>query len=115
MIPVLNWNTIIFGPVFKEVRQKLISRYCSEDILRKAFRLISPVEYDLNIPAERVLIQYVRYDQLTPSGTVAEYAEKRGIDNVHGYPESHATIFLNSSVYKDYAEFLKNKNTGEAR
>ena len=107
MIPVLDWNTLIFNPAFKEVRQKLIDSSCNELKLREAYSLVSPASYQMNISPDRVLIQYAKYDQLTPSGVVVDYAKKRNIYNIIGYKESHATILLSSSVYKDYAVFLR--------
>jgi len=112
MIPVLDWNTLIFNPAFKEVRQKLIDSSCNELMLRKAYSLVSPASYQMNIPPDRVLIQYAEYDQLTPSKIVMDYAKKRNICNIIGYKESHATILLSSSVYKDYAVFLKTMSSG---
>ncbi len=111
MIPILDWNTLIFNPIFKEVRGKLTNSFCNENMLREAYSLVSPKSYQMNISPERVLIQYAEYDQLTPSETTIDYANKRNIHNVTKYPESHATILLNSAVYKDYAVFLDNMHS----
>jgi len=112
VIPILDWNTLISKPTFKEVRQKLIDSSCNELMLRKAYSLVSPASYQMNISPDRILIQYAEYDQLSPFKIVVDYAKKRNIYNIIGYKESHATILLSSSVYKDYAVFLKTMSSG---
>ena len=107
MIPIVDWNTLIFGPFLQDVREEIMGVYCSEERLRRAYRLVSPVAYELKTPPERVFLQYAEYDQLTPAAAVEEYAKKRELGNITGYSESHATILLNSSVYRDYARFLE--------
>ena len=106
MIPIVDWNTLIFGPFLQDVREEIMGAYCSEGRLRRAYRLVSPVAYELKTPPERVFLQYAEYDQLTPAAAVEEYAKKRELGNITGYSESHATILLNSSVYRDYGRFL---------
>jgi hypothetical protein len=107
MIPIVDWNTLIFNSLFEDVREEIMGTNCSEQTLRKAYTLVSPAAYELKTPPERVLIQYAEYDQLTPASIVEGYAEKREIPNINSYRESHATILLNRSMYKDYARFLE--------
>ena len=107
MIPIIDWNTLIFSSLLKDVREKIMGEYCSEKELRKAYTLVSPAAYELKTPPERVLIQYAKYDQLTPASIVEAYAEEREIPNINIYRESHATILLNKSMYSDYARFLE--------
>ncbi|MBN2440031.1 MAG: hypothetical protein JXJ04_01755, partial [Spirochaetales bacterium] len=99
-------NTVIFNPAFTEVRKKLTNTYCDERTLREAYGLSSPVSYNMNVPPERIMILCAEYDQLTPPEIIVNYAKKRDINNIITYPESHTTILLNQSVYKDYAVFL---------
>ncbi len=107
MIPILDWNTMIFHPVFNNIRNNLRSSFCNDDTIRDAYSLVSPISYPLNITPDRVLIQYAFFDQLTPAEKVRTYAEKRNIKRVIGYRKSHASILLDSSVYKDYVKFLQ--------
>ncbi len=107
MIPILDWNTIIFHPVFHNIRNDLRSPFCNDDTIRNAYSLVSPTSYPLNINPDRVLIQYAFFDQLTPAEKVRTYAERRNIKRVIGYRKSHASILLDSSVYEDYAKFLQ--------
>lgn len=114
-IPVLNWNTLIFHPEFEGVVKTITGPECSRQQLSDLFLLISPVSYRPKLPSDRIMIQYARHDQLTPSRVVREYAAKRGIDRLHEYPESHSTILLNRNVYRDYAAFLQAMGRGQKR
>ncbi len=113
MIPVVDWNTLIFHPVFNEVRHRLTNSLCGETTLRKAYDLVSPATHRPRTPPERILILSAEYDRLTPPDRIAEYAAARGITNVRVYPESHASILLNDGVYRDYALFLSNMTRGK--
>ena len=52
------------------------------------------------------LIQLADYDQLTPKNKIEKFATKYGIKNVKSYHRSHATILIDSQLYKDYGNFL---------
>lgn len=106
MIPILDWNTLIFHPAFAKVLEKITGAACNMETLSNAYLLISPVSYISKTPPERTLILFAEDDQLTPAETVTHYARSRGIAAIYGYPESHASILLNEKVYRDYAAFL---------
>ncbi|MFO7848492.1 MAG: hypothetical protein R6V67_00905 [Spirochaetia bacterium] len=107
MIPIVDWNIVLTGDICMEKCVPAFREAGFEDeLINRAYSLISPAEYPLGLEPERVLVQAAEADQLTPPGAVEEYAEDRGIDKVQRYSGSHATILLYPGVYKDYREFL---------
>jgi len=108
MIPILNWNTLIFHTAFAKVLGKITNSACNTEKLSNIYLLISPVSYISQTTPERTLILFAESDQLTPAETVTNFSNLRGIKALKGYPETHASILLNGNVYRDYAEFLSN-------
>jgi hypothetical protein len=108
MIPVFDWQTVFMNRLFKkEVLPKLKKRGFTLDLLKEAFKLISPINYSLKINPDRVQILYGKYDQLNPVKTIFQYSKINGIKNVIGYDKSHATILLDGEIYDDNKKFLK--------
>jgi hypothetical protein len=107
MIPIVDWNVVLAGDIcMEECVPAFREAGFDEDLVTRAYSLISPAEYPLAISAERVAIQAAQADQLTPPAVIEEFAHARGVDSVKRYRGSHATILLNSRVYRDYAKFL---------
>ncbi len=106
MIPIVDWNTIIFGDSFA----KVIERYGKEGVdeyeVRRAYENIGPMFLEPGTKKERIQILYATKDQLTPEGSTLAFARKWGITNIKSYNESHATILCNESMYADYSLFL---------
>ncbi|MFP4618693.1 MAG: hypothetical protein ACLFMZ_07590 [Spirochaetaceae bacterium] len=107
MIPIVDWNVVLTGNICME---KCVPAFreagFDDELINRAYSLISPAEYAPGIKADRILVQAAKEDQLTPVSAVKEYAENRGIDKVGIYRGSHASILLSCSVYKDYRSFL---------
>lgn len=107
MIPVINWDTIIFdSPYMKDVLYRVKDNGFSETLLRNAYGTINPVNYQFDLNPERVQIMYAEYDQLTPPKMIIDFAESRGISKIVSYRRSHATILLTKQLYKDCGIFL---------
>jgi len=107
MIPIVDWNLVLTGDICME---KCVPAFrkagFDEELITKAYNRISPAEYPLGINPERMLIQIADADQLTPPVAIEKYAENRNVDRIKRYSGSHATILLNSRVYKGYKDFL---------
>lgn len=107
MIPVLDWPAVVcHNPHFEPVISKLKADGYDADLLRRAYGLISPVNYAAQVQPDHIQILYAREDQLTPEAVTLEYARDKGITNITGYARSHATILLTPSLYRDYNHFL---------
>lgn len=104
MIPVLDWNTFITP---EEVFPCYGEEGFSKETIKKAYSLISPVSYPLNIQPERVHIEAALYDQLNPMENIRFYAESNKIKNFYSYRTGHAAILLDKKIYTDYSAFLK--------
>lgn len=107
MIPIINWETVIFENVYmKEIITRIKDTGISEDTLLKAYGLINPANYPLNINPVRTHVMYAEYDQLTPTSVILNYANKNNISSINSYQRSHATILLSRKMYTDYGRFL---------
>ncbi|MBN1847765.1 MAG: hypothetical protein JW932_04190 [Deltaproteobacteria bacterium] len=107
MIPILDWGTVLLN---KEHMGEVVSRLgengFDEILIRGAYDLINPVQYELNMNPERIHVMYGEYDQLTPPDVIIEYAQNNGISKISSYERSHATILLTRKLYQDYGLFL---------
>ena len=110
MIPIVDWNTIIFHDGMRAVVQRMNSSGISAGILRKTYHRISPLHVPTRTDPNRIQILFARFDQLTPESKVLEFAEKWNISRVLRYEESHASILINSRIYEDNRLFLKELN-----
>ena len=109
MIPVVDWRTVACdNPSLQPVTAKLFDLGYDRALLNKAYCLLSPVNYTVQILPSRIQILYAREDQLTPEAVTLDYAQKIGVARIKGFARSHATILLTPSLYKDYEWFLKN-------
>ncbi len=107
MIPIVDWNTIVFNPGLKTVLNRNEKEGLSDGLIRSAYNYISPINYPSLTPEGRIQVLYAEYDQLSPERNVLEFAGKWGITNIHGYDESHGSILIDDRMYNDYSEFLK--------
>ncbi len=114
MIPVLDLNLLALDNRYMQnvVRRMKKSGY-SENEMRKAYRIVSPVNYPLSVAPERVLILYAEYDQFTPPDLIREYARNNKVKKILGYRRSHSTILLTSDMYSDYGRFLDSLNSNQ--
>ncbi len=107
MIPVIDWNSFITP---ETVMVRYNEKGFKEEIIKEAFSLISPVNFELKIARDRVFIQAAEFDQLIPVNDIIKYSAENSIDNLNIYPAGHATILLHSSIYEDYGGFLASLN-----
>lgn len=107
MIPIVDWKTIIFNPGLSDVIRLTNQSGFSNDLIRRAYNRINPYAYPSRTKEERIQILYAKYDQLTPKSRILDFVHKNRISNVHVYEESHASILINSQVYRDNFDFLK--------
>jgi pimeloyl-ACP methyl ester carboxylesterase len=105
MIPVLDWNSIMGNAAMEGIRKRLGESGYPDSLVRRAYRTISPMYRTWNPGSTKYLIQYARYDRLTPEALTLAFAKARGIEAL-GYEESHATILLNGRMFADYRRFL---------
>ncbi len=105
MIPVLDWNSIMGNVAMEGIRARLAESGYPDSLVRRAYRTISPMYRIWNPGSTRYLIQYGRYDRLTPEALTLAFAKARGIEAL-GYEESHATILLSGRMFEDYRRFL---------
>lgn len=105
MIPVVDWNSILDSPPMKPVRERLSSAGYPDELLRSAYDAVSPASRRGKILAGRVLIQYARFDRLTPESLTLDFARSRAFRAI-GYDDSHSTILLDPKVAEDYRKFL---------
>jgi hypothetical protein len=110
MIPIVDWNSIIFNPGFKEVVERMKASGQSEQMIRAVYSRVNPMDYPTLTQPGNIQILYAKHDQLTPEGTIMEFSQRWGIANSKGYEESHASILINSAVYRDNAAFLETLN-----
>jgi pimeloyl-ACP methyl ester carboxylesterase len=114
MIPAIDLNLIALDNRYMQnVVSEMKKNGFMESDIREAYRIVSPVNYSLNVPPERVLILYAKYDQLTPPDLIKRYARRNKIKNILGYRRSHSTILLTSEVYRDYGLFLDSLNNNQ--
>jgi len=107
MIPIINWETVFLGNEYmREIVERIKDSGYSEDLLFKAYGLINPVSYGLNINPMRIHIMYAEFDQLTPPDVITKYAIDHHISKITSYKRSHATILLTRKLYKDCGIFL---------
>lgn len=107
MIPIIDWNTVIFNKHLKEIINKLNKNGLDNDLIKKAYKKLSPINYKTLTNPKNIFLMYSKYDQLTPKKDMLNFAKQYNITNIKSYDESHATILLESDVYKDYSKFLK--------
>ncbi len=105
MIPVIDWNSFITPEPVMFLYGEI---GFDKELIEKGFSLISPENYKLNIPADRIQIAAAEFDQLIPIESLQNFAEDNNINNFQTYPSGHATILLYKNVYRDYSEFLSN-------
>jgi hypothetical protein len=115
MIPVLDWNTLLLdSPEVCELKKRLMADGYSEDKLRYAYSIVSPMEHRVITPPDKILILFAKYDQLTSLALLEKYRKTHNNPMVKIYNRSHATILTDFAVYDDYATQLdmwaKNKN-----
>ncbi len=109
MIPLIDWeHTMMQNKELKSLLPVYANAGIDSSLLAKAFRTISPINYQLNLP-KKTQIQLADYDQLTSKSRILDFALKNSIDNVIAYPRGHATILLSRKLYKDYERFLDKK------
>lgn len=106
MIPIVDWNTVIFNPRMAEVIDRMNNVGLSRELIRSAYKMINPFNIRSKTNSARVQILYAKHDQLTPESKILQFADKWKIRNVIGYEESHASILINNSMYDDNRRFL---------
>ena len=107
MIPMIDWeHTMMQNKELKSLLPKYASAGFDSTLLANAFKIISPANYQLNLPSDKTMIQFAEYDQLTSKKEIIRFASKNNIDKVVAYPRSHATILLSRELYSDYEIFL---------
>ncbi len=107
MIPMIDWeHTMMQNKELKSLLPEYAKAGIDSSLLAEAFKIISPVNYELNLPA-KTQIQLAEYDQLTRKSKIIDFARKNGITNVISYPRGHATILLSKKLYTDYERFLE--------
>jgi len=107
MIPMVDWeHTMLQNKELKSLLPDYAKYDIDSNLLARAFKTISPINYELNLPKQKTLIQLADYDQLTNKKKIIEFADKNGINNIKSYHQGHATILMNRKLYKDYDEFL---------
>ena len=114
MIPVLDWNSVIGSPPMEHVREELAAEGYSKELVHRAYAAISAVDRSPCLPRTRTLIQYARFDALTPESLVLAFATRYGL-KTEGYRESHSTILLDRSLYEGYESFLDAMGEGANR
>lgn len=107
MIPIVDWNSIIFHPRMAEVITKMKDAGLSEELIRKAYTRINPMHYPTKTDPERIQILCAEHDQLTPESKIHDFAQKWNIGNVHCYDQSHSSILISGQIYEDNMRFLK--------
>jgi len=107
MIPIVDWNTIIFHPGLSDVIKLTHQSGFKDSLIRQAYSRINPYTYPSLTKKARIQVLYSKYDQLTPESRILDFVKKKGISNVHSYEESHASILINSQMYRDNSKFLK--------
>ena len=107
MIPIIDWNTVIFNKHLNEIIKKLNQNNINNDLIKKAYQKIGPINYKTLTEPKNIFLMYSKYDQLTPENDMLNFAKKYNITNIKSYNESHATILLENDVYKDYDNFLE--------
>ncbi|MCD6395905.1 MAG: hypothetical protein J7L71_00060 [Spirochaetaceae bacterium] len=103
MIPVLDWNSFITP---ESVLPQYLEAGFDKNLIQAAYALISPVNYKLTIPPEKVQVEAAELDQLNPIDEIKNYCTVNKIKNFSIYPSGHATILLYKDVYRDYEKFL---------
>jgi hypothetical protein len=107
MIPMIDWeHTMMQNDELKSLLPKYAKAGIDSSLLAEAFKAISPINYELNLP-EKTQIQLADYDQLTDKSRILDFALKNGVDHVISYPRGHATILLSIKLYEDYEKFLE--------
>jgi len=113
MIPVVDWNNIIFNNKhFKPIADSLKVHGFNHIDISNALQKMSPLSYKLNLP-ENTFVQYAKYDQLNAENTMLSFVKQYQISNVKSYKTSHATILLSSKLYNDYTAFLDSVSTNQ--
>jgi len=105
MIPVIDWNAILDKPAMEAVRARLREAGYLDALVVRAFAAVSPDDRLWLPGSTKALIQYARFDRLTPESLTSDFARKYGIE-ASGYEESHATILLDEKMFADYRNFL---------
>jgi len=106
MIPVVDWNTFLFHPELAPAVSRLLGLGFSRDLLSRAYGFFSPIGVETLTRPERIQVLYSRFDQLTPEAVTLDFVRRKGLRNVRGFDESHASILLNGGMYKEYEKFL---------
>ncbi|MBU2509891.1 hypothetical protein KJ966_01070 [bacterium] len=110
MIPIVDWNSLIFHPAMAGVVKSMVQSGLSEQLIRKTYEKVNPYTISSLTDPQNIQILYGLYDQFTPESKILNFARKWGITNTHGYNESHASILINDQMYRDYAQFLSDQN-----
>ena len=105
MIPIVDWNAILFNPNMKQVLNKMLSSGLSRDLLEKSYNAVNPKIISSLTDSQKIQILYSGFDQLTPESDILDFARKWGINNVWRFEESHASILINDEVYQKIWSF----------
>ncbi|HUX36583.1 MAG TPA: hypothetical protein VMV44_01655 [Rectinemataceae bacterium] len=105
MIPVLDWRSILGNEAMGPVRARLRAAGYPDELVDRAYEAVSPAARPWKVGSTRVLIQYARWDALTPESLTLDFARGHGIV-ARGYDESHSTILLDRRMLEDYRLFL---------
>jgi hypothetical protein len=107
MIPVVDWaNMAIDNPMMKEINLRLEQSGFADSLLRKAYSLVSPVNYRPLTSEDRIQIQNSTYDQLIPPYIIDSFCKRFQIRKHFEYKTSHGTILLSNNMFHDYETFL---------
>jgi len=107
MIPVLDWNSLMLdNPGYCVLKQRLLADGYPEDALRRIYNLISPINYPILTPPEKILIMSAEHDQLTSTMLIKKYRQTHNNPLIKIYNRSHSTILTDYDIYSDYADQL---------
>ncbi|WP_135662873.1 alpha/beta hydrolase [Halorhabdus rudnickae] len=89
------FETMCESPMKSLVHDAAIEHGFTENRLRQAFEVITPIEFDdLATDPDDVLALYGRYDEIAPSGPVRRLSKKWGFQT-QAFDAGHRTIALN--------------------
>ena len=107
MEPVVDWTyTLVKNIHLHKLREKLNSAGFDNELLCRAYSLISPVAYNPEKNMRTIQVLYPRYDQYTPKQVMARFVKKWDIKYFNQYQRSHVTVLINNEMFKGYFSFL---------
>lgn len=108
MIPVLDWRALALDqPAMRPAVTALVAHGHTEALLRQAYGLVSPAAGPLGLDPGRVVVLAASHDQLTPAALTRRWVRTQGIDHVHWFDRSHATVLLDGALGPTYARALR--------